>query len=213
MNAGSRLKKIREYLKISSQAKFASELEVERSKIADIESGRTKNISFDLIEKIVDKFHINGWWLFTGKGNMIEKNIEESDVYEVDVIDLKASAGLGIIPFEVKVIGKYILDKIFFKTPPNIDNVKMIQVEGDSMEPTIQDGAFVVIDESKNDAIDGIYAILLDDKVFIKRLQFNLDGTITIISDNGKYQDKIYNPKENQLYFKVLGKKMLTIQK
>ena len=70
-----------------------------------------------------------------------------------------------------------------------------------------------MIDESKNDAIDGIYAILLDDKVFIKRLQFNLDGTITIISDNGKYQDKIYNPKENQLYFKVLGKKMLTIQK
>ncbi|CUU82009.1 hypothetical protein FFA43_01220 [Campylobacter hyointestinalis subsp. hyointestinalis] len=213
MNAGSRLKKIREYLEISSQAKFAAELEIERSKIADIESGRTKNISFDLIEKIVDKFHINGWWLFTGKGNMIEKNIQESDVYEVDVIDLKASAGFGIIPFEIKVIGKYILDKIFFKTPPDIDNVKMIQVEGDSMEPTIQDGAFVVIDESKNDAIDGIYAILIDDKVFVKRLQFNLDGTITIISDNGKYQDKIYNPKENQSYFKVLGKKMLTIQK
>lgn len=213
MDAGSRLKKVREYLKISSQAKFANELNIERTKIADIESGRTKNISPDLVENIVDKFHINGWWLFTGKGAMLSKSTNQNDIYEIDILDLRASAGNGIIPFEVSIIGKFILDKMFFKTPQDTNYIKMIKVEGDSMEPTIQDGSYVVIDMKNCNKTDGIYAVLIDDNILIKRLQFELDGTIKIISDNIKYEPKIYNPRETQVFLKVLGRKILTIQK
>ena len=213
MEAGLRLKKIREHFKIANQSDFARKLGVERSKIADIESGRTVKIPIEMVIDIVDKFHINGWWLFTGKGSMFENQNNDINGYEVEVLDLKASAGTGIIPFEVNVIGKYIIDKLFFSTPQKQDNIKILQVEGDSMEPTIQDGSFIVIDITKNEKIDGIYAILLDNNVFIKRLQFNLDGTIKIISDNEKYEAKLYDPKESQVFFKILGRKVLTIQR
>lgn len=40
-----------------------------------------------------------------------------------------------------------------------------------------------------------------------------MDGTILIISDNDKYDKEVFNPKENQLPFQVLGIKILSIQK
>ena len=40
-----------------------------------------------------------------------------------------------------------------------------------------------------------------------------MDGTILIISDNDKYDQEVFNPKENQLPFKELGIKILSIQK
>ncbi|PSM52763.1 peptidase S24 LexA-like protein [Campylobacter blaseri] len=212
IGSGERLKELRKYLKINSQEAFAIHLNTDRSKIADIEAGRTKNIPIDLVIQIVDKFHINGWWLLTGIGSMVEKDINANN-YEIEVLDLKAGAGKGLMPFEVSVIGKYILDKVFFKTPQDESKIKIIQVEGDSMEPTIQDGAHVIIDISKKEEIDGIYAILLDDNVIIKRLQFNLDRTITIISDNPKYEPKIYDQKDSQIFFKIIGRKVLVIQK
>lgn len=54
---------------------------------------------------------------------------------------------------------------------------------------------------------DGIYAVLIDDNILIKRLQFELDGTIKIISDNIKYEPKIYNPRETQVFFKSFRNK------
>lgn len=208
-----RIKKVREYLKIGSQKDFAKETGWTIGRIQDLESGKVKSIKAEEAEFLQENFRINGWWLFTGKGSMLEAPINDTDSYEIEVLDLKASAGSGLIPFEVSVVGKYVLDKIFFKTPQDQSNIKMIRVEGDSMEPTIQDGAFVVIDQTKCEKVDGIYAVLLDDNVLIKRLQFNMDGTTKIISDNEKYEPKIYNPSESQLFFKILGRKILTIQK
>nr|DAD63520.1 MAG TPA: Repressor protein CI [Caudoviricetes sp.] len=208
-----RIKKIREYLKIGSQKDFAKEIGWPIGRIQDLESGKVKSIKAEEAELLQEKFLINGWWLFTGKGSMLDVPRSNIDGYEVDMLDLKASAGTGIMAFEVSVIGKFILDKAFFKTPQHQENIKIIEVQGDSMEPTIQDGAFVVIDVTKCDKTDGIYAILLDNNVLIKRLQFNLDGTIKIISDNGKYEAKIYNAKDDQVFFKILGRKVMTIQR
>lgn len=148
-------------------------------------------------------------WLILGN----KQNDEKNNNYSIDVLDLKASAGSGVMPYEAQVIDKYILDKSFFKTAPQANKLKIIQVEGDSMEPTILDGAFIIIDETKTEFIDGIYACLIDDNIFIKRLQFDLDGSIKIISDNQKYEPKFYNPKNTQIFFKILGRKILTIQR
>ncbi|MCV6606966.1 MAG: S24 family peptidase, partial [Campylobacterales bacterium] len=60
---------------------------------------------------------------------------------------------------------------------------------------------------------DGIYAIQMQGQIFIKRLQFNLDGTIDIISDNPNYSTKTFNPKDNQTPLKIIGMKTLSIQR
>ncbi len=152
-------------------------------------------------------------WLLTGKNenNIINDNL--SDGYKIDVLNIKASAGTGIENHIVEVIDTIILDKNLFKTPINPNKIKLIQVSGDSMFPTLNDGDFVVIDEAKSHGVDGIYAINLHNQILIKRLKFKLDGTIQIISDNKDYEMEIYNPKETQIPLHIIGLKTLTIQR
>jgi phage repressor protein C with HTH and peptisase S24 domain len=203
-----RLKSIRGDL---SQQKFADLLGVNRTIIADLERGKTKKPSAQLLEALRRNFHINPQWLLTGVESQDETN--EDNFYKIDRLSIKASAGSGILNHEVTKENTILIPKLFFKTPQNQNNLKAIQVEGDSMEPTILDGSYIIIDTSKNSPIDGIYAILLYDEILVKRLQFNLNGSIELISDNPAYKTKVFNPKEQtDIDFKILGKKILTIQ-
>jgi len=131
--------------------------------------------------------------------------------YIVTKLSLEASAGDGIENFQVEE-SEVFLDKALFRHSVNQNNLRMIPVKGDSMEPNILDESHIIIDVSQKENIDGIYAINLGGNIMVKRLQFNLDGNIEIISDNTKYQTKIYNPKESQIHFEILGKKILSIQ-
>lgn len=158
-------------------------------------------------------------WLLTGKNENIENinnelhPLKNNTSYEIEVLNVKASAGAGIENHIVEVIDTIILDKNLFKTPINPNKIKLIQVSGDSMFPTLNDGDFVVIDEAKSHGVDGIYAINLHNQILIKRLKFKLDGTIQIISDNKEYEMEIYNPKETQIPLHIIGLKTLTIQR
>lgn len=113
----------------------------------------------------------------------------------------------------MEVVDSIILDKSLFKTPINPAKVKLIEVVGDSMYPTIKDGDYVIIDETKAYGVDGIYAINLHNQLLIKRLKFRLNGTIAIISDNKDYETEIYNPNESQIRLTIIGLRILTIQR
>ena len=132
--------------------------------------------------------------------------------YMITKISLEAGAGNGIENFEIEELGKVSLDKELFRYSVNPDSLRVIQVKGDSMEPTIADNSHVVIDQKETEKVDAIYAICLGGQVLIKRLQFNLDGTISIRSDNPKYKEQVFNPNENQVYLRIIGKKVLVIQ-
>ena len=154
-------------------------------------------------------------WLLTGKGEMFISNdtTKNSDNYFIDLLNVRAGGGEGIYNYVIETVDTISLDKSFFRTPINTNKIKGIQVDGDSMEPTLRDGDCVLIDENINFGTNGIYAIQYGGQILIKRLQFKMDGTILIISDNDKYDKEVFNPKENQLPFQVLGIKILSIQK
>ena len=61
----------------------------------------------------------------------------------------------------------------------------MLAVTGDSMEPTLQDGDLILVDEQNRrvDRRGGIYVLRLDDALVVKRLRMAGD-TIAILSDN-----------------------------
>lgn len=171
------------------------------------------SIPLKIIEKIVQNEQLSYDWIFTGKNENNLSNDNVSNGYKIDVLNIKASAGTGIENHIVEVIDTIILDKNLFKTPINPNKIKLIQVSGDSMFPTLNDGDFVVIDETKAYGVDGIYAINLHNQILIKRLKFKLDGTVQIISDNKDYEMEIYNPKETQIPLHIIGLKTLTIQR
>lgn len=171
------------------------------------------SIPLKTIEKIVQNEQLSYDWIFTGKNENKENIYNTQNSYQIDVLNIKASAGTGIENHIVEVIDTIILDKNLFKTPINPAKIKLIQVSGDSMFPTLHDGDFVVIDETKAYGVDGIYAINLHNQILIKRLKFKLDGTIQIISDNKDYEMEVYNPNETQIPLHIIGLKTLTIQR
>lgn len=60
---------------------------------------------------------------------------------------------------------------------------------GDSMEPTIKDGAAVIINTATKDPADGnVYVIRVGDRLWIKRTQWLLDGSLRLNSDNNFYE-------------------------
>lgn len=217
MSAGKRLKKVRDFLGLT-QSGFAEIFGLKWTKIKDIET-ETHKLTPELAEKIEQNYSINGWWLLTGKGEMFlteNSNNEQNQTqnnYQIEVLNVKASAGYGIENELVEVVDTILLDKSLFKTPINQSKVKLVEVVGDSMYPTIKDGDYVIIDETKNYGIDGIYAINLHNQLLIKRLKFRLDGTVDIISDNHQYHSENYDPKETQVPLHILGIKILTIQR
>jgi phage repressor protein C with HTH and peptisase S24 domain len=73
-------------------------------------------------------------------------------------------------------------------TQTSPDRVKQMQVSGDSMQPTINDGDFILADTSHNVFdVDGIYLIRMISGLAVKRLQAGLNA-ISIISDNPNYK-------------------------
>lgn len=171
----------------------------------------------DMLAVVCDGENINLNWLLSGRGEMFiseNKDIQKKDDnYNIDLLNVRAGAGEGVYNYVIETIDTISLDKSFFRTPINTNKVKGIQVDGDSMEPTLKDGDYVLIDESKTFGVNGIYAIQLGGQILIKRLQFKMDGTVSIISDNTKYSSETFDPKVNQLPFQVLGLKVLSIQR
>lgn len=72
----------------------------------------------------------------------------------------------------------------------------MLRVSGDSMEPTLKDGDWILADISrKSPDSDGIYLLQLSTGLAVKRLQGSITpDTIIIKSDN-----PIYNPENANL--------------
>lgn len=76
------------------------------------------------------------------------------------------------------------------------------KIRGDSMEPTIFNGDTVICDDLGYQE-DGIYAIIFEEKGFVKRLQ-RVSGGVKIISDNPAYESMFAKSDTEEL--KIIGK-------
>ena len=79
MNLNERITKIIDYSKLSS-SEFADEIDVQRSNISHIASGRNKP-SLDFLIKIKNRFPELEWdWLISGLGEMTKSELKEAVV-------------------------------------------------------------------------------------------------------------------------------------
>lgn len=65
--------------------------------------------------------------------------------------------------------------------------LSVIEVEGDSMEPTLRDGDEILVDRAPRALRSGLHVIRLDDVLLVKRLEPGPSGTLQVISDNPAY--------------------------
>ena len=73
-----------------------------------------------------------------------------------------------------------------------VNDAKSLQIipnKDDCMEPTINKHSLVIVDTAQTIlAVNGIYCLQAGKDLFIKRVQRNLDGSITLLSDNRLYE-------------------------
>jgi len=83
MSLNERIAKVIEYSNLTS-SEFADEIDVQRSSISHITSGRNKP-SLEFIIKIKSRFPELLWdWLVTGEGEMLKSELPESDALKND---------------------------------------------------------------------------------------------------------------------------------
>lgn len=124
-------------------------------------------------------------WLVWGQGD----GPQGGDIVKVPryAVELAAGAGrwnegrqwLEDVPFT----GDF-LRKVLNRT--SAAGLSLLSARGDSMFPTIADGAIVLVDETMTRLTDGIFAFVLDGDARLKRFRRTVSG-ITIISDNPAY--------------------------
>lgn len=107
----------------------------------------------------------------------------------IPLLDVIASAGTGIsnpYPFEITRLPfpRLWLDQL--GVPEEF--VRFIPIRGDSMEPTVRDGAVGLVDVRFHaPKIEAIYVVVDDDDVRLKRIGRGMAGSLTLISDNERY--------------------------
>ena len=124
------------------------------------------------------------------------KNIDFSikgkeNCINIEMINATACCGNGIENFAENVIGYWQMPKEEYRAISTIapDNVKMLRVFGDSMETTLSDGDWVLVNISrKSFDSDGIFLIRLSTGLAVKRIQGTLGSDVVICSDNPKYR-------------------------
>ncbi|MEA3419654.1 MAG: LexA family transcriptional regulator [Campylobacterota bacterium] len=151
------------------------------------------------------KLSIN--WLFFDQP--VEMLIEETNkFFQVRYFaELRASAGGGAEVFDEN----YELITIDEKIVQNMvgygsTSLEAIHVDGESMEPTLQDGSIVFIDrEQTNINKDGVFIAATNAGLFIKRIRQRADGMVELISDNKAYSPEVLAPDEVRIVGKVVG--------
>ncbi|MBF0094311.1 MAG: LexA family transcriptional regulator [Alphaproteobacteria bacterium] len=80
----------------------------------------------------------------------------------------------------------------------------LVLVSGDSMEPTLRDGDQILVDRSVNAVSrDGVYAVRFNDNLLVKRITVDIrSGHFTVASDNTRY-DSFHDVQSEEL--RIIG--------
>lgn len=109
----------------------------------------------------------------------------------VPVYEVRAAAGAGAFvedgePTSHQMFGQQWLGSL---TKSPLSMLSIIHVTGDSMENTLRPGDQILVDRTANRWMgDGIYVLLYDDVLQVKRIQRDRDGGVIIRSDNPLYE-------------------------
>jgi phage repressor protein C with HTH and peptisase S24 domain len=136
----------------------------------------------------------------------------------IDRYDLNVSAGPGLIPVDENAVGKVAFTRKWLARE-GIDARKagIVRVSGDSMAPTIPDGAFVLVHMPERELVrQGIFALSYDGQAMIKRLvpsEHGRDGrplAIVLVSDNPMHPPRVVAGHDLRLV-RVVGRVRLVL--
>lgn len=208
MNFGQTLKEIR-IKNGDSLRKLSEKTDIVFTYIDRLEKG-TVPINKNLLEKFIkayplykkqfEKAYLDEIMPESLKGSTF--NMEEQKVNTVILpVYGKASAGNGYINLDQEIY-YFPIKKGNFS-----DRSFLVEISGNSMEPTLEDGDYALVDPDNIDYVKNkIYVVTYNDESFIKRMVMDAKSKIVMLkSDNPEYED-ILITKDMQVYLKIEGR-------
>jgi len=190
--------RVREVTGFDRQNELADFLGIGSASVTDAKRRDTLPSSWAI--KIGEKWGVNTDWILTGKGEKYKGVQESKEPFNDDQdlsgfvfvprYDVRAAAGAG-----TDIQSEYIVDYLAFKkswvrkklnvSPPKL---VLINVTGDSMEPTLYDDDLILVDTGVSEyKKDALYVLNLGGELQVKRIEYVLGGDLIIKSDNPVY--------------------------
>lgn len=171
----------------------------------------SRGIKYDKAVAYAKAFKVSANWILDGGADSVV-GADDGGSAELDalvpVYDVAASAGHGssvdgeIIEAHIALSRDYLRDVI----GASERNLKVIKVQGHSMEPTLNDGDLVMLDATKRDlSYDGLFVIRFDNALHVKRVgRAPKRGHVEIISDHPSYGRQVWSIEELEPVGRVL---------
>ena len=182
----------------TKQGTFAQELEVNPNTLRAYEEGRSLP-NQDVLSRICVKLSVSPAWLLLGQGPMkaeapatspsAQDFLKESDseFVAVSMVEARLSAGGGSLECSANIERRYTFRRNFLQRKGQAGRMVLMRVTGDSMEPEIQDGDMVLLDQSQNTPRPGlIYAVSVEDMIYLKEVNAQ-PGKLVLSSYNPAY--------------------------
>ncbi|EJG2186279.1 TPA: helix-turn-helix transcriptional regulator [Citrobacter freundii] len=213
-----------------SQGALAKASGVAQPTIWRLTSGNARG-STKIVE-IANALGVRTEWLSTGIGPMREEGQSPkslpvkseplpTDTFRIEALDFCVSAGPGAVNSEfvevLRSVEYSVEDARRMFNGRKAEQIRIINVRGDSMSGTIEPGDLLFVDISiQHFDGDGIYAFIYDDTSHVKRLQ-KMKDKLLVISDNQTYRpwEPIEKEEMNKIFVfgKVIGSMPQTYRK
>ncbi len=188
----------------TSQAVFAASLGIPQMTLSNYETGKSEP-KFSLIDTICTNFKVNADWLLFGRGPMRTEETYKDDnlallkqnltcltsppdgFVMIPMAKATLSAGAGSLETDGEKEREYAFRRDFIVRKGDPQNMVLMRVCGDSMEPEVRHGDVVLLDQSKKTVFPGyLFAVGFEDAIYLKRIDM-LPGKVVLKSTNPAY--------------------------
>jgi phage repressor protein C with HTH and peptisase S24 domain len=151
-------------------------------------------IPYEACAKAAEEFNVSLDFLVYGR----EKNTLPTDQIQIPFYEVTAAAGCGSLVLSEEMNSLVSFDASFLRNELHVDPKQtfLMLVRGDSMTPTLNNNAVMMVSREIDGFSDGIYVIRMDGSLIVKGLQVIPNGIIKVISDNKDYQTYEINKKD-----------------
>lgn len=200
---GERLK---EAMKGSAARGFARECGLSEGAIRSYLSGETYP-TLDRLSQIASASGVDPIWLAFGAIEAPVPDVSEDKYAYIPLYDAHISQGHGAWLDGARVLTMLAFTRYSLRRKGlEPGQLAAVRVDGDSNEPVLSDGDTVMVDLSRNTLQgEAFYVIRLDDLLYAKRLQRQIDGGVDIISTNPAYATIRVRPDQMES-FHVVGR-------
>ncbi|MCL1939736.1 MAG: helix-turn-helix domain-containing protein [Desulfovibrionaceae bacterium] len=184
-----------------TQAQLAEKTDLAQNYISQIKTG-SRYGSIEALQKIADALDLSLPEFFA------RKDASLPELVYVQKVKARPSAGSGSLETDSEHAGYYSFHSSFIArkrgTP---DSMKIFEVSGDSMSPTLGDSDLIMINMKEADVRTGhIYLLRIEDELLVKRLETRPGGIILIRSDNPDYETITVSRNDEHLDMQIFGR-------